>query len=250
MPPVLELDQVVFRRDEATILDGVSLALAPGETVALLGRSGGGKSTLLQLANALLWPAAGEVRVEGKSTLAWDAFALRRRTGFVLQEGGLFPHFTVARNIGLVPSLEGWAADRIQARVAELLALVALDPALASRFPAQLSGGQRQRVGVARALAADPPLLLCDEPFGALDPLTRAALQQEFVRLQRSLGKSALFVTHDLREALVVADRIALLDAGRLAVLATPRDFLQATHPLAVAFRDALALPAGLEAAR
>lgn len=246
MPPILELEQVVFRRGAATVLDGVSLQLRAGETVALLGRSGGGKSTLLQLVSALLWPSAGVVRVAGQSTRDWDVIRLRRRTGYVLQEGGLFPHFTVARNIALVPSLERWAPERMQARVAELMALVGLEPGLADRFPAQLSGGQRQRVGVARALAADPPLLLCDEPFGALDPLTRAALQREFVRLQRSLGKSALFVTHDLREALVVADRIALLDEGRLAVLDTPAGFLSAAHPLAQAYRDSLALPEAL----
>jgi osmoprotectant transport system ATP-binding protein len=243
--PALELDQVVYRRGTATILDGVSLALERGETVALLGRSGSGKSTLLQLINALLWPSAGEVRVEGRPTREWDPIQLRRRIGFVLQEGGLFPHFTVARNVALVPTLERWPEDRVRARVDELLALVGLEAEIAGRFPAQLSGGQRQRVGVARALAADPPLLLCDEPFGALDPLTRAALQREFVRLRRSLRKSALFVTHDLREALVVADRIALLDQGRLVVLDTPAGFLSAAHPLAAAYRDSLALPAG-----
>jgi osmoprotectant transport system ATP-binding protein len=225
------------------VLDGVTLALARGEIVALLGRSGGGKSTLLQLASALLRPDAGEVRFEGRPTGAWDPFQLRRRLGFMLQEGGLFPHFTVARNIALVPSLEGWPQARQRERVRALMALVGLPLELEERLPAQLSGGQRQRVGVARALAADPPVLLCDEPFGALDPLTRAALQREFVGLQRRLGKSALFVTHDLREALIVADRIALLDQGRLAVLAPPQGFLASAHPLAVAFQDSLAVP-------
>jgi osmoprotectant transport system ATP-binding protein len=243
--PVLEFEGVVFRRGPITILDTVTLAVRRGETVAFLGGSGSGKTTLLRLANALLLPSAGEVRVEGRSTALWDPIQLRRRTGYMLQEGGLFPHFTVARNIGLLPSLEGWAEPRIAARVAELMALVRLPAALADRLPAQLSGGQRQRVGVARALAIAPPLLLCDEPFGALDPLTRAALQREFVALQRTLASqgakaSVLFVTHDLREALVVGDRIALLDEGRLALVAAPDEFLRSTHPLARAFRETL----------
>jgi osmoprotectant transport system ATP-binding protein len=244
-PPVLELDRVVFRRGAATILAGVSLTLARGESLALLGRSGGGKTTLLRLANALLQPNEGEVRVEGQSTATWDPIRLRRRTGYMLQEGGLFPHFTVAENIGLVPSLEGWEKARIARRVTELMELVGLPAALADRFPGELSGGQRQRVGVARALAIEPPLLLCDEPFGALDLLTRAALQRELVTLQRTLARqgaptSVLLVTHDLHEALVVGDRIALLEEGRIAVVATPEEFLRATHPLARAFVETL----------
>jgi len=241
--PVLEVDGVVFRRGDTTILDGISLTIGRGETLVLLGRSGGGKSTLLKLANALLRPDAGEVRVEGVATTAWDPIRLRRRTGYVLQDAGLFPHFTVARNVGLVPSLEGWPAEKIAARTKELLDLVGLPPDVAERLPAALSGGQRQRVGVARALAADPPLLLCDEPFGALDPLTRASMQREFVRLQRSLGKSALFVTHDLREAMLVGTHIALLDEGRIVAHDTPQGFLRATHPLARAFHETLAVP-------
>jgi len=244
-PPVLELDRVVFRRGTTTILDGVSLAIERGENVALLGRSGSGKTTILRLASALLHPTSGEVRVEGKATPSWDTVRLRRRTGTMLQEGGLFPHFSVARNIGLLPSLEGWARERIAARVTELMTLVGLPAELAHRLPAQLSGGQRQRVGVARALALEPPLLLCDEPFGALDPLTRAAMQRELLALHTTLGErgtptSVLLVTHDLREALVVGDRIALLDEGRLAVLATPEEFRRSTHPLARAFLDTL----------
>ncbi len=243
--PVLELDRVVFRRDPVTILDGVSLAVEPGENVALLGRSGSGKTTALRLANALLLPSGGDVRVEGRSTRTWDPIQLRRRIGYVLQEGGLFPHFTVARNIGLLPSLEGWSAERIAARAAELMALVGLPAALSGRLPAHLSGGQRQRVGVARALATRPGLLLCDEPFGALDPLTRTTLQRELLALQRTLADqgepaSVLLVTHDLREALVIGDRVALLDEGRLAVLATPSEFLRSTHPLARAFLETL----------
>jgi osmoprotectant transport system ATP-binding protein len=245
-PPLLELDRVVFRRGAATLLDGVTLEVAHGETVALLGRSGGGKTTLLKLTSGLLAPAGGAVRVEGKPTSEWDPIALRRRTGYVMQEGGLFPHFTVARNIGLVPSLEGWERERIEARVAALMELVGLPSSLAGRLPAELSGGQRQRVGFARALAVEPPLLLCDEPFGALDPLTRATLQRELVALRRTLAGrgtpvGSLFVTHDLREAMVVADRIALLDEGRLVLVETPSGMLASEHPLARAYRDTLA---------
>ncbi len=242
---VLALESVVFRRGALTILDGVTLRVARGETVALLGRSGGGKTTLLKLANGVLAAQAGQVLVEGRPTSTWDPVRLRRRTGYVMQEGGLFPHFTVARNIGLVPSLEGWPRGRIAARVAALMELVGLPPALAGRLPAELSGGQRQRVGFARALAVEPPLLLCDEPFGALDPLTRATMQKELVALRRTLeGRGAptgaLFVTHDLREALIVADRVALLDEGRLVLVDTPAGMLASGHPLARAYRDTL----------
>jgi osmoprotectant transport system ATP-binding protein len=242
---VLELDRVVFRRAGTTVLDEVTLHVATGETVALLGRSGAGKTTLLKLANGVLAPQLGEVRVEGKTTGSWDAIRLRRRVGYVMQEGGLFPHFTVARNIGLVPSLEGWSHDRIAARVAALMDLVGLPATLAGRLPSELSGGQRQRVGVARALAVEPPLLLCDEPFGALDPLTRAMMQRELVALRRALSAGgtptgALFVTHDLREALVVADRVALLDEGKLVVVETPEGMLASEHPLARAYRETL----------
>jgi osmoprotectant transport system ATP-binding protein len=246
--PVLEVEGVVFRRGSTTVLDGISFALGRGENLALLGRSGSGKTTLLRLANALLMPTEGEVRVEGRSTTSWDPIRLRRRTGTMLQEGGLFPHFTVARNIGLLPSLEGWEDDRIATRVAELMDLVGLPAALADRLPSQLSGGQRQRVGVARALAIEPPLLLCDEPFGALDPLTRAAVQRELIALQRTLSArgaptSVLLVTHDLREAMVIGDRIALLDQGRLVVLASPEEFVESDQPVARAFLETLEAP-------
>src|SRR5438874_5638131 len=167
-------------------------------------------------------PTDGELRVDGRATTAWDAIRLRRRTGYVIQEVGLFPHLTVARNVGLVPELEGWPAERIAARVEEPLALVGLPAAeFAPRYPHELSGGQRQRVGEARALAADPPLPLLDEPFGALDPITRAELQREFRALQARLEKTAIFVTHDLREAARVADRLALLAGGRLLAAGT-----------------------------
>src|SRR3954468_13866214 len=181
----------------APIIFDLNLRIARGETLVLLGESGCGKTTTLRLVNRLLEPTAGEVLVEGRDTRAWDAVELRRRTGYVIQDAGLFPHFTVERNVGLVPALEGWDEARVRVRVRELLGLVGLEAErFAGRFPFELSGGQRQRVGVARPLAADPPLLLMDEPFGALDPLTRASLQREFAALQRDLGKTVVFVTH------------------------------------------------------
>jgi osmoprotectant transport system ATP-binding protein len=206
-----------------TILDGLSLEVAEGETLALIGRSGSGKTTALRLANALLLPTAGTVRVAGRPTTAWDPIRLRRQTGYVIQEIGLLPHLSVADNAGIVPELEGWAPPRRRARIDELLALVGLPAAeYGRRYPHELSGGQRQRVGVARALAVDPPLMLLDEPFGALDPITRRELQDAFRGLQRQLRKTALFVTHDLREAARVADRWALLADGRLLAAGTP----------------------------
>jgi osmoprotectant transport system ATP-binding protein len=229
----------------APVIDDLNLEIQRGETLVLLGESGCGKTTTLRLINRLLVPTAGEVLVEGRDTREWDAVGLRRRTGYVIQEAGLFPHFTVERNVALVPTLEGWDARRTAERVRELLRLVGLEPErFAARFPAELSGGQRQRVGVARALAADPPLLLMDEPFGALDPLTRAALQREFAALQRRLGKTVVFVTHDVREALMLATRVALMSAGRIVLLDTPGGFLRADEPHARAYRDTL-LPIG-----
>ena len=222
------------------LLDAFSLAVEEGETLAVIGRSGSGKTTALKLVNALLMPTAGEVRVAGRATTAWDAIRLRRRTGYVIQEMGLFPHLTVARNVGLVPELEGWPAERIGQRVEELLALVGLPAAeFAGRYPHQLSGGQRQRVGVARALAADPPLLLLDEPFGALDPITRAELQREFRALQARLRKTAIFVTHDMREAALVGDRIAVVAGGRLRAVATPEALRESRDPEVRALVDA-----------
>ena len=222
------------------LLDAFSLAVEEGETLAVIGRSGSGKTTALKLVNALLMPTMGEVRVAGRATSAWDAIRLRRRTGYVIQEVGLFPHLTVARNVGLVPELEGWPAERIGKRVEELLALVGLPAAeFAARYPHQLSGGQRQRVGVARALAADPPLLLLDEPFGALDPITRAELQREFRALQARLRKTAIFVTHDMREAALVGDRIAVVAGGRLRAVATPEALRESRDPEVRALVDA-----------
>ena len=241
MAPFVELEGATVRLPGGrTLLDALSLAVHEGETVALIGRSGSGKTTALKLVNALLLPSAGEVRVAGRATTAWDPIRLRRQTGYVIQEIGLFPHLTVARNVGLVPELERWPAERIAARVDELLDLVGL-PAIeyARRYPHELSGGQRQRVGVARALAADPPLVLLDEPFGALDPLTRAELQREFVALVRRLGTTAVFVTHDAREALGVGTRLALRSEGRLVYEGAPGGLRSAEHAEARAFAAA-----------
>ena len=180
----------------------MTFAVEPGETLVLLGRSGSGKTTTLKLINGLRMPTAGEVRVSGRRTAEWDPIRLRRGIGYVMQDGGLFPHFTVERNIAVVPKIEGWPREKVQSRVRELLDLVGLDAALASRYPSELSGGQRQRVGVARALAANPPILILDEAFGALDPITRSEMQKEFRALLQGMQKTVVFVTHDLREAL------------------------------------------------
>jgi osmoprotectant transport system ATP-binding protein len=223
------------------LLRDVSLTVGAGETLVLLGRSGSGKTTLLRLINRMLTPTAGSVLVQGRATTEWNAFALRRGIGYVIQEAGLFPHFTVAQNIALVPSLENWEESRIAARVQELLQLVGLSGGdFARRYPRQLSGGQRQRVGVARALAADPQILLMDEPFGALDPVTRSELQREFQALVRRLGKTIVFVTHDLREALLLASRIVLLQGGKIVADDTPENFLQLPHPEVRAFATSL----------
>jgi osmoprotectant transport system ATP-binding protein len=218
-------------------VEDLDLSIAAGEIVVLLGRSGSGKTTTLRLVNALLLPSRGEVRVGDKATTTWNPVELRRHTGYVIQEGGLFPHFDVARNVALMPTLLGWATERIADRVREMLRLVGLDPdRFATRYPAELSGGERQRVGVARALAADPPLVLMDEPFGALDPPTREEIRAEFRALVRGLGKTIVFVTHDLREALSLGDRIALLERSRLAFLGRARELMESGAPEARAF--------------
>ena len=223
------------------LISNLSLEIQRGETLVLLGRSGSGKTTTLKLINRLLEPTSGEVLVEGRATTAWDPIQLRRRIGYVIQEIGLFPHFTVARNVGLVPALEGWEPERIRARIEELLQLVGLDPdEFGSRYPHELSGGQRQRVGVARALAADPPFLLMDEPFGALDPVTRAEVRREFQLLKQRLNKTIVFVTHEVREALALASRIALLDEGRLVGVYPPEEFVRARQPEIKAFLSAV----------
>ena len=209
----------------------VSFAVAAGETLVLLGRSGTGKTTALKLINRLLDPTLGEVVVDGRATTGWDAIALRRAIGWMIQESGLFPHYTVAQNIAVVPRLEGWPADRVQGRVTELMELVGLDRGLRHRYPHQLSGGQRQRVGVARALGADPEILLMDEPFGALDPITRVELQRQFLALQLRLRKTAVLVTHDLREALLLGTKIALFDQGMLVGVFSKGEFTASSNP-------------------
>jgi osmoprotectant transport system ATP-binding protein len=245
--PVIEFRDVSYRIAGTQVLSGFNLQVQRGETLVLLGRSGSGKTTSLKLVNRLLSPTSGDVRVNGVSNGEGDVIRLRRSIGYVIQDVGLFPHFTVERNVGLVPKIEGWPAERIRARVQELLHTVGLAADFASRYPHQLSGGQRQRVGVARALAADPEILLMDEPFGALDPLTRDELQREFLALQQRLHKTVVFVTHDLREALRLGSRIALMEAGRLVTVLSPREFVKSADPLASAYVRAFG--EGLESA-
>lgn len=223
------------------ILEDVNLNVNRGETLVLLGRSGSGKTTTLKLINRLIDPTSGTVLVEGTPSTEWNPIRLRRHIGYVIQETGLFPHFSVERNIALVPRLENWPEARIRERVRELLNLVGLDPdSFAGRYPRELSGGQRQRVGVARALAADPPIILMDEPFGALDPLTRAELQSEFASLSKRLSKTIVFVTHDVREAFLLASRIGLFKDGRLVELAPPGEFARSREPEARAFVESM----------
>jgi osmoprotectant transport system ATP-binding protein len=240
--PLVEFRDVSFSHAAAApVISHLTFSVQQGETLVLLGESGCGKTTTLKLINRLLVPTAGQVRVENNSTTEWDPIRLRRRTGYVIQEGGLFPHFTVESNVGLVPALERWEETRIKKRVNELLLLVGLEPSeFADRYPGELSGGQRQRVGVARALAAEPPLLLLDEPFGALDPLTRASLQREFGELARRLKKTAVFVTHDVREALLLGSRIGLMHEGQLLLLETPENFLKSKNKQALAYIETL----------
>jgi osmoprotectant transport system ATP-binding protein len=231
------------------IVKDIRFSVASGQTLVLLGRSGSGKTTLLKLINGLLVPTQGQVIVRGHQTTEWDPIRLRRGIGYVIQDAGLFPHFTVAQNVALVPTLEKWDRAQTASRVKELLTVVGLDPAeFASRKPHELSGGQRQRVGVARALAADPPILLMDEPFGALDPVTRAELQHEFSELARRLGKTIVFVTHDLREALLLASRIILLQSGCIIADAAPEEFLRIDHPEVRAFAASLTPVPGAQA--
>lgn len=237
----VEFRDVSFAINGRTILNHLSFTVQEGETLVLLGRSGSGKTTALRLINAMLMPTAGEVRVQGKPTGEWDPVRLRRAIGYVIQDAGLFPHFTVARNVGVVPSLENWPADKVNARVTELLQRVGLPATdFGARFPRELSGGQRQRVGVARALAADPAILLFDEPFGALDPVTRLDLQNEFLRLRSDLRKTSVFVTHDVHEAIRLGTRIGLLHEGRMVFLGPPEEFGASADPEARAFLGVL----------
>jgi len=234
---ILEVRDLSCRIGDRWILRDVSLEVKEGETIVLLGRSGCGKTTLLKCMNGLIPAAGGEVRFEGRAAGDWDPIQLRRRMGYVIQDAGLFPHWTVAANVGLVPKLEQWEPAAIEERVRFLLQTVGLPPdEFGPRYPRQLSGGQKQRVGIARALAADPPLLLLDEPFAALDPITRFELQKQFVALRSAVRKSALFVTHDVREALMLATRIVLLKDGSIDLMAAPAEFLTARTAEAKAF--------------
>jgi osmoprotectant transport system ATP-binding protein len=244
---VIEFGDVCYSVNGIQVLSGLNLRVAHGEILVLLGRSGSGKTTTLKLVNRLVSPTSGQILVNGVPNDQVDVIRLRRGVGYVIQEAGLFPHFTVERNIGLVPKIEGWPEERIRGRVQEMLQLVGLSADLVSRYPHQLSGGQRQRVGVARALAADPAILLMDEPFGALDPLTRDELQREFLLLQQRVHKTVVFVTHDLREALRLGSRIALMEAGKLVTVLTPHEFLKSSDPWASAYVHAFG--DGLESA-
>lgn len=244
---MIEFRDVSYSVSGIQVLSGLNLRVAHGEILVLLGRSGSGKTTTLKLVNRLVSPTSGQILVNGAPNDQVDVIRLRRGIGYVIQEAGLFPHFTVERNIGLVPKIEGWTQERIRGRVQEMLQLVGLSADLASRYPHQLSGGQRQRVGVARALAADPAILLMDEPFGALDPLTRDELQREFLLLQQRVHKTVGFVTHDLREALRLGSRIALMEAGKLVTVLTPAEFLTSSDPWASAYVHAFG--DGLESA-
>jgi osmoprotectant transport system ATP-binding protein len=239
--PRIELAGVGKRYGAHVALAEVDLAIAPGAFVALVGASGSGKTTLLKTINGLVTPDAGAIRIEGQDAAAVPAHALRRRIGYVFQEVGLFPHLTVAENIGITPKLLGWDRARIAARVGELLDLVALPRELAVRPPAALSGGQRQRVGVARALAAEPSIVLMDEPFGALDPLTRDALGGDYRALHETLGLTTVMVTHDMTEAVLLADRIVVLSAGRIVADGAPGHLLSTAQDPGV--RDLLDAP-------
>ncbi len=242
---VISFDAVSYRYPGGPpVLDNISLEIGRGETLVLVGRSGMGKTTILKLINRLLLPDSGRVRIEGRSTTEWNPIRLRRRIGYVLQEVGLFPHMTIGRNVAVVPYLEAWDEERISDRVDELLDLVGLDPPLyRDRFPRELSGGQRQRVGVARALAIDPPILLMDEPFGALDPLTRAEMHREFHRIQSQVKKTIVCVTHDMGEAFALGTRLGVLVRGHLAALASPTEIVASNDPEVRIFLDALPHP-------
>jgi osmoprotectant transport system ATP-binding protein len=236
---VIQLERVAKRYGAQAALDGVSLEVEAGEFVALVGGSGSGKTTLLKTINGLIAPDEGGVAVEGEDVAAVEPHLLRRRIGYVFQEVGLFPHLTVAENIAITPKLLGWEAGRIAVRVDTLLELVALPREIGGRPPAALSGGQRQRVGVARALAAEPKLMLMDEPFGALDPLTRDALGSDYRALHERLSLTTVMVTHDMAEAVLLADRIVVLKAGAILANGAPAELMGARDPDVRALLDA-----------
>lgn len=241
---IVEFRNVSYSIDGVNVLSGLNLTVAKGETLVLLGESGCGKTTTLRLINRLIEPTSGEIFVNGKATTDWDAIALRRQIGYVIQDGGLFPHFTVRDNVAVTLRLAGWDGEKRAARADEMLELVGLDPQrFARRYPHELSGGQRQRVGVARALAADPALLLLDEPFGALDALTRARLQREFSELVGKLEKTVVFVTHDLHEAMQLGTRIALMEKGSIVLLDSAEGFMRSDIPLVRAYLDTVLVP-------
>jgi osmoprotectant transport system ATP-binding protein len=239
--PAIQFVHVQYRTPQnRVLLSDFNLAVQRGEILMLLGPSGSGKTTSLKMINCLITASAGRILVDGKPVAEWDLTRLRRHIGYAIQEGGLFPHYTVWENVALVPKLEGWEREKLQARVDEVLQMVGLPPQeFGKRYPDQLSGGQRQRVGLARALAADPPILLMDEPFGALDPMTRSDLQKEFKQLQQRLGKTVVFVTHDVSEALLLGNRIALMDSGTLRGIYAPHDFLVSGDPAIKPYIDA-----------
>jgi len=224
---MIEIAGLTRRFGDVTAVDALTLTVADGELLVLLGGSGSGKTTTLKMINRLIEPSSGSIRIDGEDVAEVEAHELRRRIGYVFQKAALFPHMTVGENVAVIPRLLGWDRERTRRRVDELLELVELEPeAMRDRYSRELSGGQQQRVGVARALAVEPTLMLLDEPFGALDPLTRDRLQQSFLRIKERLGLTAVFVTHDMAEALLLGDRIAVLSAGRLVQVGSPRDLV------------------------
>ena len=243
-PAAIRFESVGYTVGETVILAGLDLEIVEGETLVLLGESGCGKTTTLKMINRLIEPTAGEIFVQGRSILSWDPIDLRRSIGYVLQEGGLFPHFTIADNVSVVLRLTGMDNAAKQKRAHEMLGLVGLaSEKFAHRYPHELSGGQRQRVGVARALAADPKIILLDEPFGALDAITRSNLQKEFAKLVRDLKRTAVFVTHDINEAMLLGTRIALMDKGKIVLLEKPEAFRRSQIPLVRAYLDTVFAP-------